>query len=128
MMKLLSGCNKKATARATSPGSPILPRGCILRLAFSEVSLFHNFSVRGVLVCRGQTSMAQLYWLTQPHGKGHLQQLSLLDHNLQEQSSATLTRPGATALTLMLWLAYVLAAPIIRPDTAPLAAAMPSCW
>ena len=52
MMKLLSGCNKKATARATSPGSPILPRGCILRLAFSEVSLCHNFAVRGVLVCR----------------------------------------------------------------------------
>ena len=60
MMKLLSGCNKKATARATSPGSPILPRGCILRLAFSEVSLFHNFSVRGVLVCRGRSLVAQL--------------------------------------------------------------------
>ena len=39
---------------------------------------------------------------------------------------AMLTRPGAIQLILMLWGAYVAEAPIVRPATAPFAAAMAS--
>ena len=37
-----------------------------------------------------------------------------------------LTRPGAMQLILMLWGAYVAEAPIVRPATAPFAAAIAS--
>ena len=39
---------------------------------------------------------------------------------------AMLTRPGAMQLILMLWGAYVAEAPVVRPATAPFAAAMAS--
>lgn len=59
VMKLLSGCNRKPIALATSAGSPMRPRACIFSDVFLAASFSVNRLVPGVAICRSQQPLSE---------------------------------------------------------------------